>query len=219
MAVVDAVPTGFPDLDRSLPGGGWPRVGLVEILTPHLGIGELYLLLPALARLTHQPSARWCAWIAPPFQPFAPALTAHGLKLERLLIARWDSPESSTRPDSRSSKTHADSYTPSQAHTASRDTSERPHSPLWAFEQALGSNACDVGLTWLQRAHPREIRRLQLAAERGRSLGFLFRSASAAQEASSAALRVLLQPTAQGACITLLKSRGGLRGAINVSWT
>jgi cell division inhibitor SulA/protein ImuA len=200
MAVVDAVPTGFPDLDRSLPGGGWPRVGLVEILTPHLGIGELYLLLPALARLTHQPSARWCAWIAPPFQPFAPALTAHGLKLERLLIARWDSPESSTRP-------------------ASRDTSERPHSPLWAFEQALGSNACDVGLTWLQRAHPREIRRLQLAAERGRSLGFLFRSASAAQEASSAALRVLLQPTAQGACITLLKSRGGLRGAINVSWT
>jgi hypothetical protein len=29
----------------------------------------------------------------------------------------------------------------------------------------------------------------------------------------------LLQPTAQGACITLLKSRGGLRGAINVSWT
>jgi hypothetical protein len=89
---------------------------------------------------------------------------------------------------------------------------------LWAFEQALGSNACDVGLTWIQRVHPREIRRLQLAAERGRSLGFIFRSATAAQEASSAALRVLLQPAEQGARVTLLKSRGGLRGAINVSW-
>jgi hypothetical protein len=181
MAVVDVVPTGFPALDRSLPGGGWPRVGLVEILIPHLGIGELYLILPALALLTHRPQARWCAWIAPPYQPFAPALLAHDLALERLLIAR----------------------TPA---------------PLWAFDQALGSNACDVALTWIQRVHPREIRRLQLAAERGRTLGFMFRSVRAAQEASSAALRVLLQPAEQGAKITLLKSRGGLRGSIDVSW-
>lgn len=182
MAAVDVVPTGFPDLDQSLPGGGWPRVGLVEILIPRLGIGELYLLLPALARLTGQPSARWCAWIAPPFQPFAPALVAHGLRLERLLIARTDS-------------------------------------PLWAFEQALGSNACDISLAWVQRVHSREIRRLQLAAERGRTLGFMFRSSHAAQEASSAALRVILQPAVQGARVTLLKSRGGLRGAIDVSWS
>jgi hypothetical protein len=182
MAGVDVVPTGFPALDRSLPGNGWPRIGLVEILIPRLGIGELYLLLPALALLTRRPSARWCAWIAPPYMPFAPALSAQGLALERVLIAR-----------------------------TVREAS-------WAFEQALSSNACDAALTWIRRIHPRDIRRLQLAAERGRTLGFMFRSAKAMRESSNAALRLLLQPIAQGARVTLLKSRGGLRGSIDLTW-
>ena len=43
--------TGFDVLDRHLPGGGWPATGLTEILTEHYGIGELSLLMPALARL------------------------------------------------------------------------------------------------------------------------------------------------------------------------
>jgi hypothetical protein len=182
MAAVDIVPTGFPVLDQSLPGNGWPRVGLVEVLIPRLGIGELYLILPALASLTRRPSARWCAWIAPPFQPFAPALAAHGLSLERMVIAQ-------------------------------------ARKPLWAFEQALGSNACDVALTWVRRIHPREVRRLQLAAERGRTLGFMFRSVRAAHEPSSAGLRLLIAPLEQGARVTLLKSRGGLRGSIDVMWS
>ena len=33
--------TGYPVLDAGLPGGGWPRAGLVEILTPQPGVGEL----------------------------------------------------------------------------------------------------------------------------------------------------------------------------------
>src|SRR5688572_12887755 len=48
-AAVETFPTGFAALDAGLPGGGWPRHGLVEILTPQPGVGELYLLLPALA--------------------------------------------------------------------------------------------------------------------------------------------------------------------------
>ena len=48
-AALETLPTGFPALDAGLPGGGWPRHGLVEILTPEPGVGELYLLLPALA--------------------------------------------------------------------------------------------------------------------------------------------------------------------------
>src|SRR5690348_14233552 len=63
------VPTGFSALDAALPGGGWPQVGLVEILISRIGIGELYLLLPALAFITCKTEARWCAWIAPP-EPF-----------------------------------------------------------------------------------------------------------------------------------------------------
>jgi hypothetical protein len=51
-AAVETLPTGFAALDAGLPGGGWPRHGLVEILTPRPGVGELYLLLPVLAALS-----------------------------------------------------------------------------------------------------------------------------------------------------------------------
>jgi protein ImuA len=87
-----ALPTGFPALDARLPGRGWPQAGLVEILTPRLGIGELYLVLPALALLSRRPEARWCAWIAPPLELNAPALVAHGVKLSQVLVARADTP-------------------------------------------------------------------------------------------------------------------------------
>lgn len=86
------VPTGFPALDARLPGRGWPQVGLVEMLIPRLGIGELYLILPALASIGRRPEARWCAWIAPPLELNAPALIAHGVRLSQVLAIRADSP-------------------------------------------------------------------------------------------------------------------------------
>ena len=43
--------TGFTELDRALPGGGWPRGALTEIALEREGIGELRVALPALARL------------------------------------------------------------------------------------------------------------------------------------------------------------------------
>jgi hypothetical protein len=49
--------TGYPKLDRQLPGGGWPRQALTEILLEHYGTGELQLLMPALARLGHAADA------------------------------------------------------------------------------------------------------------------------------------------------------------------
>jgi protein ImuA len=84
----DTLSSGFPELDARLAGGGWPKVGLVEILATHLGSGELRLLLPLLAAVTHQPQARWCTWIAPPLTPYAPALAAHGVNLARILVVR-----------------------------------------------------------------------------------------------------------------------------------
>src|SRR5579875_332479 len=69
-ARLSTVPTGFSALDAALPGGGWPQVGLVEILISRLGVGELYLLLPALASITQRAQARWCAWVARG-EPFA----------------------------------------------------------------------------------------------------------------------------------------------------
>lgn len=78
------VASGFARLDALLPGGGWPCNALTDIILPHAGIGELRLLLPALARLSG--GERWIAVIAPPYVPFAPALAAAGVDLSRLLL-------------------------------------------------------------------------------------------------------------------------------------
>jgi hypothetical protein len=91
-AAMQTFSTGFAALDAGLPGGGWPRHGLIEILTPHLGVGELYLLLPALAALSQASPPRWCTWVSPPQEPFAPALAAHGVALDRMLIVRTHLP-------------------------------------------------------------------------------------------------------------------------------
>ena len=83
------LPTGFGALDRCLPGGGWPRQGLIELLADSSGIGELSLLMPALVALcdeTHE--GGWLAWVSPPYQPYAPALAACGIDINRVLVVR-----------------------------------------------------------------------------------------------------------------------------------
>jgi protein ImuA len=84
-----AIPTGFAELDERLPGGGWPRGALTEIFVDRYGIGELTVLIPALAALTKPAVAeteKWIAWIAPPFIPYAPALKQRGVSIDRLLM-------------------------------------------------------------------------------------------------------------------------------------
>jgi protein ImuA len=77
-----ARPTGFAVLDAELPGGGWPAAGLTELLHSAPGSGELRLLAPMLAA-----SSAPLLWVAPPLQPYAPALMALGLPPERLVVA------------------------------------------------------------------------------------------------------------------------------------
>lgn len=257
-ARAEVVPTGFAAFDAALPGGGWPRTGLTEILVPRFGVGELSLLIPTLAALTQRPQARWCAWVAPPLEPFAPALAAHGVVLEHVLVVRAGHQRAASKGAPRTSKGMSrasraggvgqGSFTraggvvgqgsstraggvgqgPStragkvgQGSSASPSGSQRETAALWAFEQVLGSGACDAALAWSPRVQAHEVRRLQLAAERGRTLGFLFRPHGAAQESSPAVLRVLIEPVrpeAAGVRVTLLKSRGGMRGSIDLSW-
>jgi protein ImuA len=78
------IETGFVALNVALPGGGWPIGALTEILSEESGIGELCLLMPALARLGCED--RQQAWIAPPFTPYAPALIAAGVNLSSTLF-------------------------------------------------------------------------------------------------------------------------------------
>src|SRR5262252_6679126 len=86
-----ALPTGFAALDRYLPGGGWPLGALIEVFVERYGVGELTLLMPALATLSGggQPwmpaSRQRIAWIAPPPVPYAPALQQRGTRADALL--------------------------------------------------------------------------------------------------------------------------------------
>lgn len=83
---IAALPTGFAALDAELPGAGWPRQALTEILVDAAGIGELELILPVLAALTG--AGRRTVWVAPPHVPYAPALAAAGVDLVNLLVVR-----------------------------------------------------------------------------------------------------------------------------------
>lgn len=84
-----SIPSGFAALDEQLPGGGWPRGALTELLTSHPGIGELRLLTPALARLA--PEEGWIALVAPPYQPYAPGFASLGVDPSRLLVVEGKS--------------------------------------------------------------------------------------------------------------------------------
>lgn len=173
--------SGYEALDRHLPGGGWPQQSLTEILIDHYGIGELRLLMPALARLSAgEPGADfaepgWIAWVAPPFQPYPPALQQWGIDLSQMLIVR------------------------------PKNDSEM----LWSAEQALASGTCAAVLLWPDRLDDQESRRLQLAAEKGGSWAIAFRPLTARSEPSAAALRIELQSGDAGTRLHILKSRGG----------
>ena len=185
--------SGYPELDRHLPGGGWPRESLTEILTEHYGIGELRLLMPALARLSAESPQHdftepgWIAWVAPPFQPYPPALQQCGIDLSRMLIVR-----------------------PKSANEI-----------LWSAEQALSSGTCAAVLLWPEILDDQASRRLQLAAEKGRSWAVAFRPLAARGQSSAAALRLELHPegtrhpegtlhsNGQATRVHILKRRGG----------
>lgn len=89
LAAVAAEPTGHAALDRLLPGGGWPRGALSELLLPRPGVGEMALMLPLLARLTR--AGRRVALVAPPHIPYAPALAAAGVDLALCWVAEPES--------------------------------------------------------------------------------------------------------------------------------
>ena len=85
-APVPAVATGWAELDAVLPGGGWPCGALTELFVDEYGVGEITLLLPALARIAAE--GRPQVWIAPPMVPYAPALAGAGLDLAQLLVVQ-----------------------------------------------------------------------------------------------------------------------------------
>jgi protein ImuA len=83
-ASVQTVATGYAALDGVLPGGGWPRGALIELLQPQAGVHEWGLVAPALAALQAQ-ARELTVLVGAPWLPFGPALGARALDMRRLL--------------------------------------------------------------------------------------------------------------------------------------
>lgn len=77
------VATGFPALDRQLPGGGWPTHGLTELLPPQATVCEWRLLGPALPALMEKDARLYL--IAPPKRPHAGGLAQLGVAPDQIL--------------------------------------------------------------------------------------------------------------------------------------
>jgi cell division inhibitor SulA/protein ImuA len=191
---IAAIATGFAELDRYLPGGGWPLTGISEIFIERYGLGELSVLMPALAALSRRAAEarRWIVWVAPPFVPYAPALAHHGVDLSRILLVH----PSGSKKAKKGSEPFSDS------------------GALWAVEQAIRSKSSLAVLAWVRAADMSSLRRLQLGAEACRCWTVLFRPLTAIDQGSPAALRFRLSAatgsadTQQGIHLEIQRCRG-----------
>ncbi len=83
-SAAQVVASGFAALDAELPGGGWPRRVLSELLLPHAGVGEIRLLAPPL--VAAQRAGRLVMIFDPPANLSAWALARLGFDVEQLLV-------------------------------------------------------------------------------------------------------------------------------------
>lgn len=176
--------TGYPELDAILPGRGWPADTLLEIISPHWGMGELQLLVPLMRSLSDQ--GKWILWVAPPYRPYAPALVQAGINTRQVLVVKTD--------------------------TTCRDA-------LWTMEKALQTESCGLVLAWQNWLPNQVLRRLQLAAQTGQTLGVLFKRHVSKDSPSPLRLKIRAYssenerdfPGRRRARIDLLRARGNFR--------
>ena len=181
-------PTGYPTLDAILPGQGWPRNALVEIISPQWGMGELQLLVPLMRSIVAR--GQWILCIAPPYQLYGPALAQAGINTRQVLVVRPDA-----------SLTDA----------------------LWSMEKALQTENCGLVLAWQNWLPNKVLRRLQLAAETGQTLGVLLQRHVSKDSPSSLRLQIkacstrraldqaMGKPAVRDAEIAVLRARGSFR--------
>jgi protein ImuA len=169
------LPSGFTDLDRVLPGGGWPIGALTEILNSNdEGIGELSLLMPAIAAASR--TEQGVVLVNAPYIPFPAAWLAKGVALENCSFIAADNLQEA----------------------------------LWSTEQSLLSGACSLVIFWQPEGKAidyKSLHRLHLAALNGKTPAILFRSRRDSNQASPAALRLLVTAMAGELAVRVIKRR------------
>lgn len=83
----------------------------------------------------------------------------------------------------------------------------------WAAEQTLREGVAGAVLLWSNTNADLPLRRLQIAAQEGQSLAFLYRSPRCLQNSSPAAVRLALHPAPGAIRISVIKARGGTQEA------
>jgi len=177
-------PTGYPQLDAILPGRGWPRHAIVEIISPRWGMGELQLLVPMMRKVTARDN--WILWISPPYLLNGPALQQAGIDTDRVLVVNLEA--------------------------SCRDA-------LWSMEKSLQAEGCGLVLAWQNWLPDKTVRRLQLAAEAGQTLGVLFQHRESKYSQPSLRLKLQGRPVSgrsgdslsTATEITVLRARGNFR--------
>ncbi|HYG67076.1 MAG TPA: hypothetical protein VD838_05430 [Anaeromyxobacteraceae bacterium] len=142
---------GQEEIDRQLPGGGFPRGAITEVCGGPAS-GKTRVALAVLRALEDHALA---AFVDGRGELYPPALRALGVDLARLLIVR---------------------PVPRQARDERRGEPDPMFAGLWAAEALLGSGAfdavaIDVPLVRAPRGLDPALRRVQAAAEKGGAVG------------------------------------------------
>jgi len=178
--------SGHRVLDEQLHSQGWPVSVTTELGLSQDGIGELRLLLPALRQLLETPVSRTnqAHNIVWIAPPFLPY--APELIKEQIDIKKLTVVQTNTIKDT-----------------------------LWATEQALLSESCAAVFAWTgsYNLSTRELRRLQLAAEKTSCWHVLFRHSDCLKQSSTSGLRLHLQTNSYGTLdVHILKQPNGWGG-------
>ena len=89
-SVTQVVSTGWAELDKELPGGGWPCHAITEVLQPQPSIAEWRLLMPALKGVVA--ADKMVVIVGPAKHPHLPGLRRMGLDERHLVWIQADTP-------------------------------------------------------------------------------------------------------------------------------
>lgn len=172
-----SVPTGYAQLDEVLPSGGWGVGCLTELLLEQHGIGEISLLLPGLRQVTANNDS------------------SNGES------GGQSSGQCNGEPGGQWAAFVNPPYLPYAPALANAGinlerlliiNTDNDNDTLWATEQLLRTGLFASVVSWVNRTTAQKQRRLQLAAELGKTWTTVYRPASAQDQHSPAALRIVV---------------------------
>ncbi len=160
----DCLSTGCDQLDQLLPGGRLRAGMLVELLAEDFGSGAGALAMHCATRMVD--ATQCCCVVTDRWRRFyPPAAVARGIETKDLIVVRSSD---------------------SQVMSAAEE--------LWALDQALRCAGVGVVVAWLDKVDPRAFRRLQLAAESGKTLALLLRPARVQSLPTWSDVQLLVKP-------------------------